>query len=79
MVHKRPMTKLNWYAAGAGLILILLGFVLVAPIQRDYETPRAFFAILTLNLGILTVILGLALPFEKIADYLSARIGRNNA
>ncbi|MGL4676890.1 MAG: hypothetical protein ACRCWI_04390 [Brevinema sp.] len=65
MVPKRKMTKFNWLVMSSGLGLILLGYFLVAPITRDYETSKAFFAILTLNIGLLTVILGLALPFES--------------
>ncbi|MGL4394823.1 MAG: hypothetical protein ACRCS8_06335 [Brevinema sp.] len=68
MVRKKEMTKLNWLIAISGVILTILGYFLVAPITRDYETPKAFFAILTLNLGLLTVILGLALPFEHLKN-----------
>ena len=66
MVPKRQMTKANWLVMSSGLLIILLGYYLVAPITRDYETPKAFFAILTLNLGLLTVILGLAIPFDSL-------------
>ncbi|MGL5955188.1 MAG: hypothetical protein ACRC0X_01070 [Brevinema sp.] len=65
MVPKRKITKYNWLVMSSGLGLILLGYLLVAPITRDYETPKAFFAILTLNIGLLTVILGLSIPFES--------------
>ncbi len=68
MVPKRKMTKANWLVMSSGLFIILLGYYLVAPITRDYETPKAFFAILTLNLGLLTVILGLSIPFDSLFD-----------
>lgn len=66
MVPKRKMTKTNWLVMSSGIFLTLLGYVLVAPITRDYETPKAFFAILTLNIGLLTIILGLAIPFDTL-------------
>lgn len=66
MVPKRKMTKINWLVMCSGIILTLLGYILVAPITRDYETSRAFFAILILNLGLLTIILGLSIPFDKL-------------
>ncbi len=66
MVPKRKMTKANWLVMSSGLLLILLGYFLVAPITRDYETPKAFFAILTLNMGLLTVILGLSISFDRL-------------
>lgn len=66
MVPKRIMTKINWLVVCSGLVLILGGYYLVSFITRDYETPKAFFAILILNIGILTVILGLAVPFDRL-------------
>ncbi|MGL4562537.1 MAG: hypothetical protein ACRCVW_01600 [Brevinema sp.] len=66
MVQKKEMKKQNWVITISGIALTILGYLLVAPITRDYETPRAFFAILILNLGLLTIILGLALPFEHV-------------
>lgn len=66
MVPKRKMTKINWLVMLGGILLTLLGYFLVAPITRDYETPRAFFAILILNLGLLTIILGLSITFESL-------------
>ncbi|MGL4561426.1 MAG: hypothetical protein ACRCV0_03955 [Brevinema sp.] len=66
MVQKKEMKKQNWLITISGIALTILGYLLVAPITRDYETPRAFFAILILNLGLLTIILGLALPFEHV-------------
>lgn len=68
MVQKKEMNKMNWIIMISGVLLTLLGYYLVAPITRDYETPKAFFAILTLNIGILTIILGLSLPFEKMTQ-----------
>ena len=65
MVPKREMTKINWLVMCSGVLITLLGYALVAPITRNYETPTAFFAILTLNLGLLTVIIGLSVPFES--------------
>jgi len=71
VVPKRKMTKTNWLVMISGLFIILLGYFLVAPITRNYETPKAFFAILTLNLGLLTVILGLAIPFDSLFNKIS--------
>lgn len=63
-MNKREIKAANWAVTAFGTLLILLGYYLVSPITRDYETPRAFFAILTLNLGLLTVILGLAVNYD---------------
>ncbi|MGL5253513.1 MAG: hypothetical protein ACRC9L_00570 [Brevinema sp.] len=66
MNNKRKITLANTITTFIGAGLIILGYILVAPITRNYETPQAFFAILTLNIGLLTVILGLAVDFEKL-------------
>lgn len=70
---KRDMRPANWYVTFLGAVLIVLGYWLVAPITRDYETPRAFFAILTLNIGLLTVILGLAVNFTWVEQVLGKK------
>lgn len=70
---KRDMHPANWYVTFLGAALIALGYCLVAPITRDYETPRAFFAILTLNIGLLTVILGLAVNFTWLEQTLGKK------
>lgn len=65
VVPKREMKKINWIVMCSGIVITLIGYALVSPITRDYETSQAFFAILTLNLGLLITILGLGLPFSK--------------
>lgn len=65
MVKKRYMSKNNWLMMGLGILITFLGYYLVSPITRDYEAPKAFFAILVLNIGLLTVILGLSLNFTR--------------
>ncbi|SFB78021.1 hypothetical protein SAMN02745150_00755 [Brevinema andersonii] len=64
MVKKRYMNKNNWLMMGLGILITFLGYYLISPITRDYETPKAFFAILVLNVGLLIVILGLSLNFS---------------
>ena len=66
MNNKRKITLANTITTFLGAALIVLGYILVAPITRNYETPQAFFAILTLNIGLLTVILGLSIDFAKL-------------
>ena len=75
MNNKRKITLANTITTFVGVVLIVLGYILVAPITRNYETPQAFFAILTLNIGLLTVILGLSIDFEKLVACCKSKSG----
>jgi len=66
MVQKKEMKKANWIVMISGILITILGYILVSPITRDYETSQAFFAILILNLGLLCVIVSLSLSFDKL-------------
>ena len=74
MVPKRKMMKANWLVMSSGLLIILLGYVLVTPITRHYETSKPFFAILILNLGLLVVILGLSVAFDALFNKFSKEV-----
>ncbi|MGL4367466.1 MAG: hypothetical protein ACRCTQ_04205 [Brevinemataceae bacterium] len=65
MVQKKQMTKYNWILTLSGITLVLLGYMMCSTITRDYETVKAFFTILILNLGLLTIILGLSISFDR--------------
>jgi len=64
MKQSRMMVQ-NWVMVASGVFLMYLGFFLVSFIKLNYEGLYALVSVSTIVLGLLMVLLGLWIGFEK--------------
>jgi predicted membrane chloride channel (bestrophin family) len=64
-MKKTLMKESNWIIVGIGIFLTYFSFFLISFITTNYDGLYAFFSIALTVAGIVTVILGLSLGFEK--------------
>ncbi|MFN4216986.1 MAG: hypothetical protein ACK4HQ_06275 [Brevinematales bacterium] len=64
MKQSRMMVQ-NWVMVGLGVFLMYFGFFLVSFVKLNYEGVYALISMSTIVAGILIVLLGLWIGFEK--------------